>query len=177
VAVTDAGALPPFVVGGDDDTAQTGPKPAGDCGLISLAMIAAHYRIVCDPGQMAHDLGLGHRAATAEDVVRAARRVGLKSHLRSGQDPSRLGSVPLPAILGLKDGRFTILTNRLADGRMRLVDPLERSQVLENVRRGRCPLVRRNRTRHAPSRRAGCRPAEVRFPLVPAVPLALPPAP
>ena len=102
-------------------------------GLISLAMIAAHYRIACDPGQMAHDLGLGHRAATAEDVVRAARRVGLKSHLRSGQDAARLGSIPLPAILGLKDGRFAILTHRLADGRMRLVDPIERGQALENV--------------------------------------------
>jgi ATP-binding cassette, subfamily B, bacterial HlyB/CyaB len=97
-------------------------------------MIAAHYRIACDPGQMAHDLGLGHRAATAEDVVRAARRVGLKSHLRKGQDPVRLVSVPLPAVLGLKDGRFAILTHRLADdGRMRLVDPIERGQALENA--------------------------------------------
>jgi subfamily B ATP-binding cassette protein HlyB/CyaB len=133
VAVIDAGALPPFAVGGDEDTAQTGPKPQGDCGLISLAMIAARYRIACDPGQMAHDLGLGHRAATAEDVVRAARRVGLKSHLRSRQDPARLESVPLPAILGLKGGRFAILTHRLADGRLRLVDPLERGQVLETI--------------------------------------------
>jgi subfamily B ATP-binding cassette protein HlyB/CyaB len=96
-------------------------------------MIAAHYRIACDPGQMAHDLGLGHRAATAEDVVRAARRVGLKSHLRSGQGPARLESAPLPAILGLKDGRFAILTHRLADGRLRLVEPLERSQALEDI--------------------------------------------
>jgi ABC-type bacteriocin/lantibiotic exporter with double-glycine peptidase domain len=133
VAVTDAGALPPFVVGGDEDIARTGRKQPGDCGLVSLAMIAAHYRIACDPGQMAHDLGLGHRAATAEDVVRAARRVGLKSHLRSGRDRVRLESVPLPAILGLRDGRFAILTHRLADGRLRLVDPLEHTQALENV--------------------------------------------
>jgi subfamily B ATP-binding cassette protein HlyB/CyaB len=96
-------------------------------------MIAAHYRIACDPGQIAHDLGLGQRAATAEDLVRAARRVGLKSHLRTGQVPVRLESVPLPAILGLKGGRFAILTHRLADGRMRLVDPIERGQALENI--------------------------------------------
>jgi ATP-binding cassette, subfamily B, bacterial HlyB/CyaB len=133
VAVTDAGVLPPYVAGMDEDTARTKPKPHADPGLVSLAMIAAHYRIACDPGQMAHDLGLGHRAATAEDVVRAARRVGLKSHLRKGQDPVRLVSVPLPAVLGLKDGRFAILTHRLADGRMRLVDPIERGQALENA--------------------------------------------
>ena len=92
VAVTDAGVLPPYVAGGDEGTARTQPKPHADPGLVSLAMIAAHYRIACDPGQMAHDLGLGQRAATAEDVVRAARRVGLKSHLRKGQDPVRLES-------------------------------------------------------------------------------------
>jgi ABC-type bacteriocin/lantibiotic exporter with double-glycine peptidase domain len=112
---------------------KRGPKLHGDYGLISLAMIAAHYRIACDPGQIAHDLGLGQRAATAEDVVRAARRVGLKSRLRWGQDPAHIESVPLPAILGLKDGRFAILTHRLADGRMRLVDPVERSQALETI--------------------------------------------
>ena len=40
--------------------------PAIDGGLLSLAMIAGYYRIACDPAQMAHDLGLGHRAANAE---------------------------------------------------------------------------------------------------------------
>jgi subfamily B ATP-binding cassette protein HlyB/CyaB len=104
----------------------------GDSGLLSLAMIAAHYRIACDPGQMAHDLALGGRAAAAEDIVRAARRVGLKSRLRRGQDVARLQAVPLPAILGMRDGTFAILTHRLADGRMRLVDPVARGQALQS---------------------------------------------
>ena len=107
------------------------PSPTGDAGLFSLALVAAHYRIACDPAQMAHDLGLGQRAANIEDIVRAARRVGLKSTLRRFEPPKRLQTVPLPAIVGLKDGTFAILTHRIEDGRLRLVNPIARSQTLE----------------------------------------------
>jgi len=107
------------------------PAPRGDSGLLSLAMVAAHYRIACDAAQMAHDLGLGERRAGVEEIVRAARRLGLKSKLRRRQEIKRLRSVPLPAIVGMKDGGFAILTHRLDDGRMRLVNPLARSQALE----------------------------------------------
>lgn len=132
MAVTEVELMPPFGATREgQDQSRTATRPDGDSGLLSLAMIAAHYRIACDPGQMAHDLGIGRRAATAEDLVRAARRVGLKSSLRRAQDLARLQSAPLPAIIGLTDGRFAILTHRLTDGRMRLVDPVERAQALE----------------------------------------------
>ena len=78
-----------------------------------------------------HELALGQQTATREDVVRAARRVGLKSSVRRADDLARLEAVPLPAIIGLNDGRFAILTHRLGDGRMRLVDPVARTQTLE----------------------------------------------
>src|ERR1700686_3946595 len=55
--------------------------PRADSGLLSLPPIASHYRIAADPFQLSHDLGLGSRAATSEDIVRAAKRVGLKSRL------------------------------------------------------------------------------------------------
>ena len=99
--------------------------------LLSLAMIAGYYRIASDPAQMAHDLGLGQRPANAEDIIRAARRIGLKARTLTEQTPKRLRTAPLPAILQMKDGSFAILTHRLDDGRLRLVRPLTRAQSLE----------------------------------------------
>src|SRR6476469_157293 len=105
--MAEPGRQPPFTV-------VTGPRapgpgetqapPPGDSGLYSLAMVAAHYRIASDPAQMSHDLGLGERMASAGDLVRAARRIGLKSTALTGQKEKRLQSVPLPSILGMKDG-------------------------------------------------------------------------
>jgi len=114
------------------DAPQTAAAvPAIDDGLLSLAMVAAYYRIASDPAQMAHDLGLGHCPASAEDIVRAARRIGLKARVLTDQAPKRLRTAPLPAILQMKDGSFAILTRRLEDGRLRLVRPLTRAQSLE----------------------------------------------
>ena len=53
-----------------------------DKGLLCLSMVASHFRIASDVGQMAHELGLGGRAASPADIVRAAQRLGLKSRWR-----------------------------------------------------------------------------------------------
>ena len=116
------------------DTSQgTAFISAIDGGLLSLAMIAGYYRIACDPAQMAHDLGLGHRASNAEDIVRAARRLGLKARALPDQTPKRLRSAPLPGILQMRDGSFVILTHRLDDGRLRIIRPLTRAQSFETL--------------------------------------------
>ena len=107
--------------------------PAVDGALLSLAMVAGYYRIACDPSQMAHDLGLGHRAATPDDVVRAARRIGLKARALTKQSPKRLRTAPLPVILRMQDGSFAILTHRLDNGRLRLVRPVARAQAFETL--------------------------------------------
>ena len=134
--MADPGRLQQFsVVEGGAGTAEQAQAAAqaGDSGLFSLAMLAAHYRIACDPAQLAHDLGLADKPATAADIVRAARRIGLKSKFYSGHGESRLKSVPLPAILHMKDGTFSILTHRLNDGRLRVVSPITRLQLVEPV--------------------------------------------
>jgi subfamily B ATP-binding cassette protein HlyB/CyaB len=77
---------------------------------------------------MAHNLGLGQRAATLEDIVRAASRLGLKARALNEQTPKRLRTAPLPAILEMRDGRFAILTHRLDDGRLLIIQPLTRQQ-------------------------------------------------
>jgi len=106
-------------------TAQPLPRRP-DAGLLSLASIASHYRIAADPFQLAHDLGLGARAAAGEDIVRAATRIGLKARLLTDQAPERLAAAPTPAILRMQDGAYHILVQRLADGRLRIADPITR---------------------------------------------------
>jgi len=108
--------------GGTPARQPTGPAP--DAGLLALTTIAGHYRIAADPFQIAHDLGLGGRAAEGEDIVRAAERIGLKSRLLRGQPAKRLTTVPLPAIIRLTDSRYRILVMRLPDGQLRVADPL-----------------------------------------------------
>jgi len=107
--------------------------PGIDGGLLSLAVVAAHYRIACDPSQMSHNLGLGHRPASCEDLVRAARRIGLKARALSKQTSRRLQSAPLPVILRMRDGSFSILTHRFEGGKLRLVHPTTRTQSIQTL--------------------------------------------
>jgi ATP-binding cassette, subfamily B, bacterial HlyB/CyaB len=98
-----------------------------DSGLLSLTSIAGYYRIAADPYQIAHDLGLGARFATSEEIVRAAARIGLKSRLLGQQNVTRLRSVPMPAILRMKTGGYHVLTLHLPDGKLRIVDLVNRT--------------------------------------------------
>ena len=106
-----------------------------DSGLSALAAVAGYYRIAAHPAQIAHDLGLQARLSNCEDIVRAARRVGLKAKLLRRQSVKRLISTPLPAIIALSDGGFLILTQRSADGRFQIADPIARSSRLESAER------------------------------------------
>jgi subfamily B ATP-binding cassette protein HlyB/CyaB len=121
-------AAPAPEAGGGGAATAVQPLPRRpDTGLLSLASIAGHYRIATDPAQLAHDLGLGVRDAAGEDIVRAATRIGLKARLFEKQQTKRLISAPTPAILRMRDGGYRILVQRLADGRLRVADPLTRT--------------------------------------------------
>jgi subfamily B ATP-binding cassette protein HlyB/CyaB len=98
-----------------------------DSGLLSLAIVAGHYRIAADPPQLAHELGLGSRTSTGEDIVRAAARIGLKSRLLRGQQLKRLTSAPTPAIIRMKNGDYHILSARLPNDQLRIANPLART--------------------------------------------------
>ena len=131
-ASPDSGIAPGQAKGG---AAPEPPQPIGvrvDSALLSLTTIAGHYRIAADPFQLSHDLGLGSRPANGEDVARAAKRIGLKSRLLKGQDIKRLASVPMPAILHMKDGAYRILALRQPDGKLRIGNPLTRTMQDES---------------------------------------------
>ena len=98
-----------------------------DSGLAALSLIAAYYRIAADPLQLRHELALTGRASGAQDLVRAANLLKLRSRIVRASDARRLQNVPCPAILELKDGAFAVLGVASGDGKVRLIDPLTRS--------------------------------------------------
>jgi subfamily B ATP-binding cassette protein HlyB/CyaB len=102
------------------------PAPAIDSGLLGLALIAGYYRIAADPAQLKHQLALIGRFANSEDLVRGANLLGLRSRILTRVSVKRLGAVPYPALLRLKDGGFHALGMGSAKDRVRIVDPVTR---------------------------------------------------
>jgi subfamily B ATP-binding cassette protein HlyB/CyaB len=97
-----------------------------DSGLAALALVANYYRIAADPAQLRHQLALTGRVAGAEDLVRGANFLKLRSRIIRGVAAKRLGAIPYPAMLELKDGGFVILAVAAEKGKVRLVDPVAR---------------------------------------------------
>jgi subfamily B ATP-binding cassette protein HlyB/CyaB len=110
-----------------DAPSQLPAARALDSALASLALIAGYYRIAADTDQLRHQLALTGRVANAEDLVRGANILRLKSRILRGVTAKRLAAVPYPAIMALKDGAFAVIGVGSAKGRVRLVDPIARS--------------------------------------------------
>ena len=106
---------------------QAANAEALDAGLAGLALIANYYRIAADPAQLRHQLALTGRVATAEDLVRAANILGMKSRIIRRVDAKRIGALPYPAMIQLKDGSFAVLAIAGDKGRVRVIDSLVRS--------------------------------------------------
>jgi ATP-binding cassette, subfamily B, bacterial HlyB/CyaB len=103
------------------------PGAPADSGLVGLAIVAGHYRIAADPFQMRHELGLGGHPADGETLIRAAQLVGLKARRLVHIRPARLQKIPLPAMIGAKDGSFAVLAAGREQGVLRLLEPLQRT--------------------------------------------------
>ena len=110
--------------------AEVGEIPSAsvfvDPGLAALALVAGYYRIAADAMQLRHQLALSGRVASAEDIVRGANVLKLKSRILRKVTPQRLASVPYPALIGLKEGGFALLAAGSAKGRARIIDPIGR---------------------------------------------------
>ena len=98
-----------------------------DSGLAALALVANYYRIAADPAQLRHQLGAdGTAGGGGRPRSRHQSVWQLKSRIIRGVTAKRLGAIPYPAILELKDGGFAILAVAAEKGKVRLVDPIAR---------------------------------------------------
>ena len=108
---------------------STAPAPeAIDTGLRALCGVAAFYRIPVDPASIARDIGIFGRPAEEDDILRAANRMGLKARVVKRIKPSRMTSVPVPAILRAKTGQFLVFLGSKVAGQGRVVDVLSHTQ-------------------------------------------------
>ena len=111
----------------EPDAPTQPPEQALDAGLSALALISGYYRIAADPAQLSHQLALTGRLANAEDIVRGANILQLKSRILRHVTAMRLTAIPYPAILGLKEGGFVVLGAGSAKGRLRVIDMISHS--------------------------------------------------
>ena len=87
-----------------------------DTGVASLCLIAASLGISADPREiLLRDIPGGIEAGD-NDLVRAARKLGLKARLIATKW-KYLHRIPLPAIACLEDGAYMV-ASRFIDGRM-----------------------------------------------------------
>jgi subfamily B ATP-binding cassette protein HlyB/CyaB len=76
-----------------------------------------------DVEQLRHDLAIGSRAATCDDILRAAKSLDARASLVSAS-LERLSKKPMPCIALRADGRFVLLLQAAKD-QVLLFDPVE----------------------------------------------------
>jgi ATP-binding cassette, subfamily B, bacterial HlyB/CyaB len=92
-----------------------------DSGLASFVLVLRVLGVPATTDQLAHRLDLGHRAMSAEDMLRAAKPMGLKARLVVTRS-ERLARTPLPALALGRDGRWFVLA-KVGDGKALIQDP------------------------------------------------------
>ncbi len=106
-------------------TLQPGMRPFG--GLAALCGIAAYFRIAADPAYLLRELALPDGEARPENILRAARLVGLKARLVDKLKAARLSTLPTPCILRLRDGGYVVFGGVNKESQARIVDPITRA--------------------------------------------------
>ncbi|HSB73540.1 MAG TPA: type I secretion system permease/ATPase [Candidatus Methylomirabilis sp.] len=103
--------------------------PPVDTGLICLVMLARFHGVAADPDQLAHDWAEPGTPFGPNQILRAAKGLGLKAKLVRTK-ARRLPHTPLPALALDAEGQFSILA-RVQDGQVLVHDPrAQRPQVL-----------------------------------------------
>ncbi len=105
---------------------MTAPTISADAGnadnsLAALCLVARYLGIPADPGELARRHGIGQGRITAEDLIRIARKLGLRARSVTSQW-DRLARTPLPALARTREGGFFIAA-RFADDKLLVQDP------------------------------------------------------
>ena len=148
------------------DMGVPAPPQSLDSGLAGLSLIAGYYRIAADSAQLSHQLALTGRTAGAEDIVRGANILQLKSRILRGVDRQALGRHSLSRV-DRPQGRRVRRAGRRLDEGARALDRSDRPRGAGADDRGnRGSVLGRARPHHAPARRGRRRSQHVRLPLV-----------
>ncbi len=94
-----------------------------DTGLVCLVLVARFFGLAADVDQLAHRFAPSGDCATADDILRACRHLGLKARKLSSEWSS-LHKTPLPALAQHRDGRWLVIAKADAE-RLLVQDPLE----------------------------------------------------
>jgi subfamily B ATP-binding cassette protein HlyB/CyaB len=106
-----------------DEIAQFHPEQRRpDPGLVCLAALLRYHGLPADPTTLAHQLGAGDERASRDDLVRLARRQGLKARAVDGRSWTNLAKVSLPAIARRADGDGFVILAKIADDKALIQD-------------------------------------------------------
>lgn len=111
----------------DETAAAEGPAAEGatqepvDTGALCLVTLLRFLELPGDAAQLRHQFGEPDKTMSAETLVRAAKRLDLKSRIVKSQW-KKLDGTPMPAIAELKNGNF-ILIGGIRDGKLLAQDP------------------------------------------------------
>jgi subfamily B ATP-binding cassette protein HlyB/CyaB len=103
-----------------------------DTGLLSLCLIARHLGVPAAPREVGRRHLPDSAVASKEDVVRIARKLGLKARIVATKW-GRLSKTPLPAIVENSDGTF-VVASRFLNDKILVQRPTEaRGRILERA--------------------------------------------
>ncbi len=104
------------------------PQPFPDTGLLCLLVLARFHDLYVDAGQIAHQYGQSGQILTPQELLRAAKHVGLKAGLVTATWKD-LKATPFPTIAQRVNGQYIVLAKVEANNVL-IQDPLEpRPQV------------------------------------------------
>lgn len=113
-----------------NDTLEKGTIEKQDAGLQCLLTVSAYYGIPADAESIRHEYVLGNKYMTTQDILRAAKKLKMKSRAAKVNRYS-LEKMVLPAILPLKNGKYIIIA-QVEQKQALVVYPFERApKVLE----------------------------------------------
>jgi subfamily B ATP-binding cassette protein HlyB/CyaB len=118
-----------------------------DTGLDCLVLIARFHGLAANTGQLRHQFARSDEPVGSDELIRAARHLGLKAKQISCCW-ERLEKTPLPALAQHPDGHWFVLARQGSD-KVLIQDPLESSpqtlpkEILESAWNGSLILVAR----------------------------------
>nr|MBA3753373.1 type I secretion system permease/ATPase [Nitrospira sp.] len=104
--------------------------PLTDTGLLCLLVVARFHDLSVDGGHIQHQFGQSNEVMSAQELLRAAKHVGLKAGVVALTWHDLLAT-PLPAIAQRTDGRYTVLAT-VQDDKVLIQDPLETRPLIQS---------------------------------------------